>query len=249
MLNIIHDTKTPEVPFFLTWLFPYKRKGLSISTKSPLSYYLFQNKISLTFINWLFQGTRGMGTADLIGKIIFEILVFIFILFFMDSSGVYRISAALILAHTLNWLINTHFWDLGRFIGITRTSPSRFFPYLRKLRERISSISSIPIVIVIGGVARNEGFNTTSDVDMIFIRGRGFQNSVQAVLVTIRERVIAFFRKFPLHLELYDSIEFMSKHRADEVPIVLKDINGAVKDWYGKDGRTIMGLENCERQA
>jgi hypothetical protein len=212
-------------------------------------YYLFQNKISLTVINWLFQGIRGMGTADLIGKIVFEVLTFSAIFSILRGSGPYSICKALIIAHTINWLINSHFWDLGRFIGLTHTSPGRFFPYLRKIERRINSNSSIPTAIVIGGISRKQGFKTTSDIDLIFIRRRGFKNSVKAVLVTIHERARAFYSKFPLHLELYDSIESMKQHRADEVPIVLKDINSTAKDWYGKDGRTIMGLDDCERQA
>lgn len=247
MKTITNNSGTPPVPSFLAWLFPYKRKGFSISTKSPLSYYLFQNKISLIFINWLFQGIKGMGKADLIGKIFFDVLIFIVILFFLNGVGLHRISLALILAHTFNWLINTHFWDVGRFLGITRTSPDRFFPYLQKIKDKIERDGSIPSAIVIGGISRNQGFKTTSDIDMIFIRGRGFKNALKAVLVTIRERARAFFSKFPLHLELYDNMEFMNRHRTDEVPIVLKDINGNVKDWYDKAGRTIITLENCKK--
>jgi hypothetical protein len=188
-----------------------------------------------------------MGTADRIGKIIFEILFFVVVLFFMNVLEIHNIGAALILAHTFNWLINTHFWDFGRFLGITRTSPGRFFPYLQKIEDKIKRDSSIPVAIVIGGISRNQRFKTTSDIDLIFIRGRGFENALKAVLVTIRERARAFFSKFPLHLELYDSIESMKQHRADEVPIVLKDINGTVKDWYGNAGRTIMKLEDCKK--
>jgi len=249
MKNIIHDTKTPKVPSFLSWLFPYKKKKLPISMDSSVSYYLFQNKISLIVINWLFQGMRDMDTADLTGKIIFDILIFILILFFTDSSGVYRVSIALILAHTLNWLINAHFWVFGRFLGITSTSTDRFYPYIKNVVNRINKDNSIPAVIVIGSISRKQKFKLTSDVDIMFIRGKGFKNAVKAVLVTMRERAIAFLGRFPLHLELYDSMESMKKHRIDEVPIVLKDVGEMVINWYGKDGRTIMNLEDCERQA
>lgn len=247
MKSITDKAGTPSVPSSLAWLFPYKRKGLSISTKSALSYYLFQNKISLIFINWLFQGMKGMGKADLIGKIFFDIMIFAVIFFFIKDEISYRIGSALILAHTANWLINTHFWDFGRFIGITRTPPERFLPYLQKIEDKIRSDGSIPSAIVIGGISRNQGFKTTSDIDMIFIRGKGFNNALKAVLVTIRERTRAFCSKFPLHLELYDSIEFMNRHRTDEVPIVIKDINGEVKDWYGTAGRNTMKLEDYEK--
>lgn len=239
--------KTYNVPPWLSWLFPYKKKNLFVSIKSPVYYYLFQNKISLTCINWLFQGMMGMGTADLIGKIVFEALAFTVIFFILGGSVPYRIGTVLIIAHTLNWLLNANFWVIGRYNGITRTPPSHFSPYLQKIRNRINRYSSIPTAIVIGGITRNKELKTTSDVDLIFIRGRGFKNALKAVLVTISERARAFFSKFPLHLELYDSIEFMKKHRTDEVPIVLKDINGTAKDLYSKAERTIMSLEDCTK--
>jgi len=211
-------------------------------------YYLFQNKISLTIINWFFQGVKGMGRADLIGKIILEILVFTVALFCFGKTDIYHTGIALLLAHTFNWLINAHFWDFGRFLGITRTPPVRFYHYLQKLEVKIQKHDSVPNVIVIGGISRNQGFKPTSDIDMIFIRDRGFTNALKAVLVTIRERTWAFINKFPLHLELYDRIEHMSKHRTDEIPIVLKDSNAAVGDWYSKSGRATMKLDGSIKQ-
>lgn len=246
MKSITNKSETPYVPPSLAWLFPYKRKVLPISTKSHVLYYLFQNKISLTVINWLFQGMRGMDTADRMGKIIFDILIFIVAMFLIDGSETYRISSSLILAHTLNWLLNANFWVIGRFNGITRTPPSRFFPYLRKMSARINKNNSIFAVIIIGGLSRNKSFKTTSDVDIMFIRERGFKNAVKAVVVTISERAIAFFSKFPLDLQLYDSIESMKQHRADEIPVLLKDTGGIAQSWYSRTGRTITRLEDYE---
>jgi hypothetical protein len=239
MKDTLNSQKTPAVPSYLSWFFPYKKRSLPISTKSPAAYYIFQNKFSITFINWLFQGMRGMGIADLIGKIILEIIFIA--LFLLISKNAILIS--FVGAHTLNWMVNTHFWDFGRFLGISRTSPDRFLPYLRKLKNRVNKDGSLPIAIIIGGFSRNREFKTTSDVDLIFIRGKGFMNSLTAVLITIRERFISFIYKFPLHLELYDSMETMKKHRDDEVPVVLKDMDGEAEGWYKEKGRGITDLD------
>jgi len=171
----------PAIPTLLSWLFPYKKKGLSVSTRSALSYYLFQNKISLLLINWLFQGMRSMGKADLIGKIVLEFILCLIFLLIIQGSISTRLVISIVAAHTVNWLINAHFWDLGRFLGLTRTPPHRFFPYIRRVEQRIRVNSSIGGVIVIGGVSRNAGFRETSDVDMIFIHERGFINAFKAV--------------------------------------------------------------------
>ena len=77
---------------------------------------------------------------------------------------------------------------------------------------------------------------------MIYIKEDGVFNGIAAVLITVRERVIAFITKFPLHLELYSRLDDI-KHRDDEVPIVLKDIGGTLRDYYSDAGRSITDLD------
>jgi hypothetical protein len=178
-----------------------------------------------------------MGVADRIGKGILDILFFCFFLLLLDDIRTGKVVIAIALAHTLNWLINSHFWDFGRFIGITRTSPGRFFPYIKKIMYRIIKTKAVHAVIVIGGISRNAGFRETSDVDMIFIKEKGIINTINAVVIAVRERTMAFFLKFPLHLELYDSVESMKQFRSDELPVLLKDDKGEAESWYKKAGR------------
>jgi|GEM_PF-3784287 len=237
-----------KVSPYLSWLFPYKDKKIPLPTDHKFLYYVFQNKISLTFINWLFQGMLGMGYADLTGKIALEVILLTLSLVALGDLSIYNISIALILSHTVNWLINSHFWDFGRYLGITRTPPERFFPYIHRVVRRINKNRSIYIAIIIGSISRKRELKETSDVDMIFIRGKGLKNAINAVLVTMRERAIAFFYKFPLHLDLYDTIEMTTKHREDETPVVLKDTGDAAKAWYRKAGREMINLGDYERK-
>jgi len=243
MKEVNHDKKLPTVPPFLSWLYPYKIKSLPVNTKSPAAYYLFQNKVSLTIINWLFQGMRRMDETDLVGKIIFEVILYMLFFSILDGPPLYKMTITVLLGHTTNWLVNTHFWVFGRFLGITRTSPDRFLPYIRKVVGRVNKNDSIPVIIVIGSFSRNSRFRVTSDVDIMFIKGAGFLNGVKAALVTIRERAIAFFCKFPLHLELYDCMDSMKRHKADEVPVILKDVDGEARDWYRRKGMTTRDLD------
>ena len=148
------------------------------------------------------------------------------------------------LAHTLNWIFNAHFWDFGRFLGITRTSPDVFIPYIRKISQRLGNRHSVMVVLIIGSISRGQILKETSDIDMIFIRSGGIKNAFNAVLVTMLERIIAFFNKFPLHLELYDSIDEMRKHRNDEVPVLLKDEDGRGQNWYAANGRSTVYFQD-----
>jgi hypothetical protein len=210
---------------------------------------MLQNKITLTLINWLFQGLRGMGRVDLIGKVVLEIVFFSIALIFVSGSFGFRAFVALLIAHTLNWFLNTHFWDTGRFLGITRTPLHRFTPYVKHLMLRLHRSSAIDAVIIIGGVSREEGIKKTSDVDIFFIRKKGLINAIVAMLITIKERSHAFFSKFPLHLELYDDISMMDKHRKDEIPYILKDISGVADAYYQKQDRMTAQFDDYEKEA
>lgn len=185
-----------------------------------------------------------MDRADLIGKLALEALVFILVVPFIEGTRGFQILTAFVTAHTVNWLINSHFWVFGRFLGITHTATSRFFPYVQKVVKRVRHNPSVPIVIIIGSISREENFKSTSDVDIMFIKDSGIGNSLHAVLVTFRERLIAFVSKFPLHLELYDNIETMKKHRSDEVPYILKDTHGEANKWYKKEGRKVLNFND-----
>jgi hypothetical protein len=238
-----------SIPLCVRWLFPYKPKPLPIPIHNAFSYYLLQNKITLTLINWLFQGMRGMGRVDLIGKVVLEIVFFGIAFFFVNGSLGFRAFVAFLIAHTLNWFLNTHFWVTGRFLGITRTRLRRFAPYIKQLMLRLHRCSALDGVIIIGGVSREEGIKTTSDVDIFFIRKKGLINAIVAAAVTIKERSHAFVSKFPLHLEFYDDISMMDRHRKDEVPYILKDSSGIAGAYYQKQHRKTAQFEDYEKEA
>ncbi len=238
-----------SIPMCLRWFFPYKPKPLPIPIRNVFSYYLFQNKLTLTLINWLFQGMRGMGRADLIGKIVLEIVFFGVTTIFVSGSFGFRVFVALLIAHTLNWFLNSNFWVIGRYIGITRTNPRYFAKYLKGLIRRLQKTSAIDAVIIIGGISREQGIKETSDVDIFFIRQKGLVNAIIAAAVTIKERIYAFFSKFPLHLELYDDISMMDKHRQDEVPYILKDISGIASAYYKKQDRMTAQFDDYKKEA
>lgn len=236
------------IPPCIRWLFPYKIKP-SLPKRTPLLYYIFQNKISILAINWLLQGMRGMGKTDLLGKVVLELILTSAFFIAVEGTFLLKIGLSLFIAHTLNWLINAHFWDTGRFLGITRTNPNRFLPYVKKIKDRSEDSQAIDSIIIIGGTSRGQGIKETSDIDMLFIKKGGIVNTINAELISIRERAIAFFLRFPLHLELYDSITMMGKHCNDEIPFVLKDASGNAKAYYKKQDRMTAQFDDYEKEA
>jgi len=196
--------------------------------RNKILYLFMQNKVSIIFINWLFQGIFGLSKIDLVGKIIIEILIILIVNVAAGEITFAGVIISILIAHTFNWIFNTHFWVLGRFVGITKTPTHRFYSYLKKMQKRIS---------------RN-----TSDLDIFLFSQPQLNSKVKAVLFTIKERIIAFLWRFPLDLYLYENLVEMSKHRKDEVPFVLYDTKNIVRAYYEKQDRKIAHLKDFPRK-
>ena len=232
------------IPSFLKTFFPYKEKKLFWIPNNKILYLLLQNKISILVINWMFQGVFGLSKIDLIGKILLELCMFLTLIISFSNLTVKGVIFSLLFAHTMNWIFNTHFWDIGRYIGFTRTDTGRFYPYLKNIFHRISAQSSLIGAIVIGGASRGEGIKNTSDIDLYFISEKGIKNNIFSFLISVKERSLAFVNKFPLNLCLADDLTVMSKHRNDETPFILFDPQNKVKEFYQKQNRNTASLDD-----
>jgi hypothetical protein len=248
MKRITRENSRIEIPAFMKIFFPYKEKRLFWMPQNRVLYLLLQNKFAIIFINWLFQGIFGMSRIDFFGKIAFEIFSFSILILLKNKITFTNVILSLLIAHTLNWLFNTHFWVLGRFIGITKTQTHGFYQYLEELQKRITVISGLSGVIVIGGASRGGEIRETSDLDIFFIAKPNLLSKFKALAFTIKERMTAVVFKFPLDLYLYENIAEMSKHRKDEVPFVLYDPQNMVKTFYEKQGRKIAYLKDFPRK-
>ena len=212
--------------------------------KNKILYILIQNKIVIIIINWFFQGSIGLSKIDMFGKIFIETLAFIVVLMVIGDISIFKIIISLFIAHTINWLINTNFWVLGRFIGITKISTKSYYEYLENLQSRINKSNSLCGVIVIGGVSRGQQLRINSDIDIYFIAKSDIKLKIFALLLTIRERIFAFFYRFPLDLYLYEKLPNMNKHRNDEIPFILLDPEKKVVDYYQKQNRDFTYIDS-----
>src|SRR3990172_5412364 len=79
------------------------------------------------------------------------------------------VACSFLLAHTLSWLLNTHFFVIGRFVGFTTTPTDKICSYARGIASRSQRCPALLGVAVYGAVARGRGVRATSDVDMRFI--------------------------------------------------------------------------------
>jgi len=178
--------------------------------------------------NWLVQSVTYMDRTEQLFKLMTTVgIAAVFWIGFVSAIG---LSAALImgllLAHTLNWLLNGHFYGLMKNVGrpSKRSNLSTLKAYRANIRDRLEEQPWVLYAGVFGSIARNEE-DAESDFDLRILRKRGFANGLISCLFLMRLRSEALIRGFPLDVYLLDTDRGLSKLRSDERvrPVVLVD--------------------------
>jgi len=219
-----------------------KRKGkkkFAWNPKSKVLYDIMASAPGVIGVNWAFQDILGMDTSERWFKIGLDIaltLILIpFLLFFFTFWP--AVLFALVLAHTISWLFNGHFFDtVGRFHSLCKMTLGKMTVYLQGIELRASTRNSLLSILVIGGITRGQGIRDTSDVDIRFVRKKGFWNGLAANFWGMSERTRALFAKFPLDLYVYDDMKSLDRLREDEKPIIVYDPNGMLREKYKERG-------------
>ena len=213
----------------------FKKKRYAWQPKSQLLSDWMTSKLGVVVINWVLQGMLGMDHSERIFKLSLDLgltIVGTLLLVWIKLSWWMAILLGFVLAHTLNWLLNTHFWVMGRFIGITHTPPAVLVSHIHHLADVARREPSLRAAVIIGRVTRGGRIRNTSDIDIEFVRKKGAFNAIRANLFGLREKVRAFFARIPLDSYIYDDVETLGKHRRDETPIILYDPEHALKEYY-----------------
>jgi predicted nucleotidyltransferase len=221
-----------KLPLMLRSLFPYKEKKLYIMPKNPLLYLLFHNKVSVVVINWAMQCMLGMVGVEIVIRLTIELLLILLMLLFIFDLSMKSFILAFLIAHTLNWIFNSHIVCTGRWIGITRTNKEAFFDYVESMRRRLINKKSIDSIILFGGISRGGVFKSTSDLDVRIIARHGLSNQIIACFYTIRERIISTLIWFPLDLYLATDHEQLRKLSKHETHFVIIDNFDAALNYY-----------------
>jgi len=120
-------------------------------------------------VNWLFQGMLGMDKSELIFHLLFDLTFTV--TFSLVLSLIFPQGSAIILgiltAHSLNWLINTHFWAIARECGITHNHPSRLLKYMKYIGDVANGQPFLLGIAVFGSIARSGTVRFDLDIDMM----------------------------------------------------------------------------------
>lgn len=175
--------------------------------------------------NWLHQALTYMDTGEMYSKIIIEFIELLAVMWALNGviDNIYlNIIISGFIVHTWNWVTNGLFWAviIFTFPGLKNPGAEKTIIYLNNMKRRLQKSSSVAGLTFYGSITRN-AWHDRSDIDLRIVRNSGFINLVKTVYITMRERFIAFLYMQPMDLYLADSVEFLKKLRADEVPVIL----------------------------
>ena len=176
----------------------FKKKTYAWMPRNRLLLDLMSSPVGVLGINWAFQGMLGMDRTDRWFKLGLDAIITFGVagLLIPFVSPWAAFAGAFLLAHTSNWLFNTHFFVIGRFVGFTATPVERIPAYTRGVGERVAYSPAILAAAVYGAVSRGAGVRTTSDVDVRFIRRPGWGNGLRAACFTFTEARPRLLRRF-----------------------------------------------------
>ena len=144
----------------------------------------------------------------------------IFLFLILDHFIVVYVALILsiLIAHTINWILNGHIFALFKTFGKVKTKPEQFKRYINDLKEKSSNENSVFLVATIGSISTKK-IKETSDIDIRIVRKKGFLNGLKSCIFTMKERSIAFFNKFPLDIYLLDDADELNKLKEDPILI------------------------------
>lgn len=178
-------------------------------------------KISvIIMINWTFQSLLYMGKTEKLFKIMLDLVLIILLVLLLNEfcSLNTAIILSIIFAHTLNWILNGHFFALLKTFDIIQTDYETFRKYLVCLKDRSKKEESIDIVATFGSLSRDE-IRKTSDLDIRIVRKPGFMMGLRACFFVLKERSSAFINGFPLDIYVLDDLKGLNE--LDERPIII----------------------------
>ena len=177
--------------------------------------------------NWVFQGVVLSHWSEIIFRAFLELLLFlvVWLVFYgllgLPSSWLF----AFLLAHTLMWIFNGHFWALhiGQKKRLVSNDPKRIIDYLYGLENRLRKADAINGCILFGSLTYGQ-FHEFSDLDIVITKKSGLFNSVRAYFIGVMERALAFVSKIPIELSFLDPKDFVMLNEG-EIPLLIKDEN------------------------
>jgi predicted nucleotidyltransferase len=194
---------------------------------------------------WAHQGFFYFDRTQRLGWMVFEAVGTLLVAWLIARlGGVPRShpglwAGSLLIAHTVNWVLNGNWWAgmLFTFPGLRNRGDRATCDYLNRMARRLQGDPSVSGVMIFGSVSRGM-WHERSDLDLRLLRRPGLRNGIAGVLILMRERLIALLARQPLDIYLADDLPFLRRMRPDEPPVFLKKNDPRLDEAYPQGRET-----------
>jgi len=194
---------------------------------------LMQTRLVVLLSNWVFQGMRYMNIYELTVKLSLDVVIAgVLLAFVWSETSLLSVLYSILIAHTLNWLINGHFFVLMRYVYPFPTKVERFHSFADDMKARGERFRFIQGLALYGSYCRDK-LHEGSDLDVRVIVNPGPLNGFMGASYCLWERFKAFLAGFPLDIYCCSGTACLDKLRDDEIPVVLIDRQGDFAQKYG----------------
>lgn len=187
-----------------------------------------QSPLLVLAVHWLFQGMFYMDRTERSFKLLLDVILAVpcFLLFRRRFLPGVALPAALLTAHTANFLANGHLWGAMKHFGAVQTSWNDFNAEVQRLQERVNRQRYISFAGVYGSLARDE-WSPSSDLDVRIVRAPGVASALSACWFALCERARALVVRFPLDIYVFDGVDRLAGMAEHGSALVLKGVGGS----------------------
>ncbi len=195
-----------------------KAKSFPLAPRSPWLAAVLQSCPVILAINWCLQGMRGMDRGELAFRLALEAMVW------AALTPLAGPLAALLLAHSLNFLLNGQLWVCARYCLIWHRRPAALDRFLARVVIELRQLPWLEEAVCIGsrgaaGATRHD----RADIDLRLIAPPGVGGWLKVNLLLLALRARALVGLIPLDLYAYDSPASLERFRQDEPLLVILD--------------------------
>lgn len=203
----------------------YKTKLFPFVPADPRLARLQQSCAAILLANWCFQGMRGMDRKELAFRLVLEALLVLLLAAVLRPATVMALPLALLLAHSLQFLLNGQLWVCARYCRFYPGDAARLEAATDRLARELAAIGWLEEAVLIG--SRGGGRpGPRSDIDLRLIFPPGLRGWLLTNLLLLRLRSRALVAFLPLDLYAYDGPGSLLRFRQDEPLRILLDRRG-----------------------
>ncbi len=198
-----------------------KAKAYRFRASSAEELFESRNCLFILAVNWLLQGVRGMDPKEIGFRLLLLALgtllagwalAGLFALPYLTGSAL-----GLLVAHTLNFLLNGQLWVVLRYCPGYRREPARLARAIGVLLDDVARRPWLAEAVLLGStVTRLTAPRSRADIDLRLIFPPGFAGWLRTNLYLLRLRFMASCTGLPLDVYAYAHPAVLRRFDQDE---------------------------------